>query len=924
MKTHLSKDLMATFANAIMQEALPLDSTCKVDGSSKLQSLTPPDSPTGSPGGVATPSALAFQEASVKQIGKKMSRRLSAGGAGTSTSVTANNRLRVYKSNSRSKWVTREIAALEFLLGVPLEAEREIVSKGWMQQQGLVEEYRIRSNDDQEGKVEGLEPPSHPLYQVPGSNSHLSTTSLSHHGRWWEKWINNGQKPQRINDAFSSRHANRSEEGELEQPPDLFNTTVDGHSLAAQQEQQSSSHPVAVRVVHAPGRRLQGADPIRVQVPILDDSSFITQQKDIARLAITREWEIKIAHGIGNDANNKGPLRNTRKVSQQQQMAPPMLDGRLFFSAAESYPLQVFSMLRYEPKKEEAIRRRQKLEARGGGGTQFFIMPVRDWRGISYRALLPAKSQDPGRHKSDDALLRFDRFASKATVRSESTEGFDASKSDANREEIGTSDILCEEDESDDSEDEDTYIPGLLDDPKMVQGRHRNVMIGDRVSGPIVSSTIQFVKPQLLKADLNKQFRDRFDGWEPPKSQRKYICARVVDGVYTLMETGTTGDDGTVSTTIDDSIGSSNSVRMQSKRQGSTSSISTGGEAKESIRMPPSLTLSKIRSMKRQVLLVAVQAKLEISTVALSIVYFERLCLDCRVDKTNRRLSFAACLLLALKMNEAHVELVMTSAGDNPNKGTSTNRLQSLIRPAKKRNNVFASLLEFFTQDWNLSLKHLFAAEWGVFAALQFRLHAKPSQVAFHYKRLLKALDWNPRSHLGSQMYSYWQDSLADEEDARIEREERRAARRKRKERTKFLQLQLELEAANLVEKEASGSHQVVRRGSEDRPDADNPDSFHGYSPTGSTGARKVARQHNRGIGSIFTRFGGIKPETPGSSESNASNTERNGDDNQPSVLHMQDTPSLHLSMEQGPVHEPVISQLVNKDKAAEVDEDTN
>ena len=68
--------------------------------------------------------------------------------------------------------------------------------------------------------------------------------------------------------------------------------------------------------------------------------------------------------------------------------------------------------------------------------------------------------------------------------------------------------------------------------------------------------------------------------------------------------------------------------------------------------MPPSLTLSKIRSLKEQALAAAVRAKLEISTVALAIIYFERLCLDCRVDKSNRRLSFAACLLLAIKINE--------------------------------------------------------------------------------------------------------------------------------------------------------------------------------------------------------------------------------------------------------------------------------
>jgi hypothetical protein len=87
------------------------------------------------------------------------------------------------------------------------------------------------------------------------------------------------------------------------------------------------------------------------------------------------------------------------------------------------------------------------------------------------------------------------------------------------------------------------------------------------------------------------------------------------------------------------------------------------------------------------------------------------------------------------------------------NKNSKVTSFQTLIRPTKKSSTMFASLLEFFTQDWSLSIKHLFAAEWGVFAALQFRLHATPSQVAFHFKRLLKALDWSPVTYLGAEMF---------------------------------------------------------------------------------------------------------------------------------------------------------------------------
>jgi hypothetical protein len=194
------------------------------------------------------------------------------------------------------------------------------------------------------------------------------------------------------------------------------------------------------------------------------------------------------------------------------------------------------------------------------------------------------------------------------------------------------------------SDESDAYTPGFLDDPEMVQGRHRHVMVGDKVTGPIVSSTIQFVKPADLKADLNKQFRERFDGWEPTKSQRKLIGAKVVDGIYTLV-------DPTELTQSEEDLGPNGDGNRHRDRKGSVSM------EKATVRMPPSLTLSKIRSVKQQALIACVRAQLEVSTVAVACVYFERLCLDCRVDKTNRRLAFASCLLLSAKINEANIAI---------------------------------------------------------------------------------------------------------------------------------------------------------------------------------------------------------------------------------------------------------------------------
>ena len=531
----------------------------------------------------------------------------------------ASARGRIYRTITAegvTAFVTRDIAALDFLLGIPMEAEQSIVQAGWAQQQAL-------SSVDEEA--------------VP-----LTAT-----GKWFEKYV-------KTDDMGEFKDITEHEE-ELEKP---------------------DSHDAKQSVVHlsAPGRRLDGDVATRVQIPLSGVLETKTRQRSIARQAAIREWEMRVAHGL--DFGDQ-----------------PLLDNRVFFSAAGGYPMEVFSLVRYEPKKEEAARRRQKLEELGGGGSQF-VIPERDWRGTSYRALLPRVEK---KNKSFNLLLKQD-------------------KEDETGPESDSDDVSTSSDES------DAYVPGFLDDPEMVQGRHRHVMIGDRVTGCIVSSTIQFVKPEELKADLNKQFRERFDGWEPPKvcnallvstfiptasliltvykqKQWKYIGAKVIDGVYTLQDPTTEHED--------------RSKEERRPRQNSVSSHTTSTmDAMDTIRMPPSLTLSKIRGVKQQALVAAINANMEVSTVALACVYFERLCLDTRVDKSNRRLSFAACLLLAAKINEKNVRLDYETRDDDEGKIA---RLQSLVRPTKASGSMFASLLEFFAHDWSLSLKTVFAAEWGVF-----------------------------------------------------------------------------------------------------------------------------------------------------------------------------------------------------------------
>ncbi|KAJ1122602.1 hypothetical protein NDU88_001087 [Pleurodeles waltl] len=63
------------------------------------------------------------------------------------------------------------------------------------------------------------------------------------------------------------------------------------------------------------------------------------------------------------------------------------------------------------------------------------------------------------------------------------------------------------------------------------------------------------------------------------------------------------------------------------------------------------LTLSKIRSLKREMQNIAEECGLEPVTVAMSYVYFEKLVLQGKLNKQNRKLCAGACVLLAAKIS---------------------------------------------------------------------------------------------------------------------------------------------------------------------------------------------------------------------------------------------------------------------------------
>ncbi|XP_024860279.1 CDK5 and ABL1 enzyme substrate 2 [Kryptolebias marmoratus] len=120
------------------------------------------------------------------------------------------------------------------------------------------------------------------------------------------------------------------------------------------------------------------------------------------------------------------------------------------------------------------------------------------------------------------------------------------------------------------------------------------------------------------------------------------------------------------------------------------------------------LTLSKIRSLKREMRTVGEDCGMQPVTIAMAFVYFEKLVLQGRLNKQNRKLVSAACILLAAKISS------------------------DLKKQEVKH------LIDKLEERFRISRKELISFEFIILVALEMALYLPESKVLPHYRRLVQ------------------------------------------------------------------------------------------------------------------------------------------------------------------------------------------
>ncbi|KAJ3254623.1 CDK5 and ABL1 enzyme substrate 1 [Boothiomyces macroporosus] len=122
------------------------------------------------------------------------------------------------------------------------------------------------------------------------------------------------------------------------------------------------------------------------------------------------------------------------------------------------------------------------------------------------------------------------------------------------------------------------------------------------------------------------------------------------------------------------------------------------------------ITLTQIRNLKKSLGKIGLSNNLELSSIAFAYVYLEKLIIKNFVNRANRKLIGAICLLLAAKVNDP-------------------------------KETDYSKLLETVERELEVSRKDVYANEFSVYSALEFNLFLPLREVAPHLNRLANMKD---------------------------------------------------------------------------------------------------------------------------------------------------------------------------------------
>ena len=180
--------------------------------------------------------------------------------------------------------------------------------------------------------------------------------------------------------------------------------------------------------------------------------------------------------------------------------------------------------------------------------------------------------------------------------------------------------------------------------------------------------------------------------------------------------------------------------------------------------LEPTMSLSKIRSLKSNLLLIGQRLNLELSTIAITYIYIEKLILQNIMNKSNRKLLTAVCCVLALKYNEG-VQHNSNDLNSNPSLPSSTttftstrHTLQKFQRKHFKRtmkqiqshasNSQLNKLFDVIYDIFNIKKSDILKNEFYVYKQLRFDLSASTNDIMPHFKSILLQCEYVDTQYL--------------------------------------------------------------------------------------------------------------------------------------------------------------------------------